>query len=218
MKKNPPKSQFFKFLKRNPLWRGPTKGGDGGVSVVVAFEDATNSPKRANKRKVLVCCPEKTPGLIATQDPFDRAHETKDGAYLIPAAEKRGDKIVATRIPGAAARLYPAPYMVSRWTPDYKTELKISADSQWDWLDTAQRRLAGIPGIGKRDNSSLGLSVQAAMALLPTRNDETTGPTLRDDHVIHGSRQDEDLSRCTPSEIQHEKDVQAFLTSREARP
>lgn len=218
MKKNSPKSQFFKFLKRNPLWKGPTKGGDGGVSVVIAFDDATNSPRRANKRKVLVCCHEKTPGLIATQDPFDRAHETKDGAYLIPAAEKRGDQIVASRIPGATARMYPPPYIVSRWSPDYKKELKISADSQWDWLDTAQRRLAGIPGIGKRDNSAFGLSMQAAMALLPTQNDETTGSMLRADHVIHGSRQDEDLSRCTPNEIRHELDVRAFLTSKGVHP
>jgi hypothetical protein len=87
-----------------------------------------------------------------TCDPCDRAHDERDfEGFFLPAgvsAWRRSNSgevhrcaRANPRVRAAVPRRYPASQMLSSG---------IAVDSAFDWLYLAQRRLAGIPGVGVR--------------------------------------------------------------------
>jgi hypothetical protein len=90
---------------------------------------------------------------IATADPFDRAHNINDGSLdrmLLPNARKPKYK-PASSLMGSKPRKY---------HPSQLNSQGIAADSSFDWLYEAQRRLEGIPGVGSQDNRANVASVR----------------------------------------------------------
>jgi hypothetical protein len=210
--KKPPKSGMLPIGTKSGFrkWK-PTKGGDGGdAQVTISFEEFV-AHKSANAKRVLVCATSND--MEATQDPFDRSHTLKDGAYWRPAARKHGNKIVVEDIPGARAREYPEPQMVTRWDATYTNEYRVAADSSFDWLEEAQKRLAGIRGIGKRDNAPVSESIHVKMALIATGREDRPHEAIRT--IVRGSRAEEwNLKGNEPwvkEDLNHERMVKKFL-------
>lgn len=95
-------------------------------------------PREANIQVQQTCAATSDSVVLATGDPADRAHGMRDGAgLLVPAAlGKRPNPAV---INAAKWRAYPRSHVDGAGR---------GIDSQFDQLYEAQRRLAGIPGLG----------------------------------------------------------------------
>lgn len=92
---------------------------------------------------------------VATSDPFDRAHTTRDGGLMnrfLPAADIESGK--PTRNLQASPRLYP---------PCYMTGQGISTDSMWDrwWLKCLWLKQQGVE-LGGTSRSSIEV-IETAM-------------------------------------------------------
>ncbi|HQX80403.1 MAG TPA: hypothetical protein PKW63_01535 [Vicinamibacterales bacterium] len=81
---------------------------------------------------------------IPTADPYDRAHNVNDGSLdrmLLPNARKSRYR-PASPLMGSKPRKY---------HPSQLNSHGVAADSSFDWLYKAQKRLEGVPGIGSQD-------------------------------------------------------------------
>lgn len=146
----------------------PTKGGDGGVAPRPTAPGGGHQHALDNRRTVLTGAAEKD--CVPTADPFDRAHNMRDGAgRLLSGAVEAGPQCYKPR-QGTRPRLYHASQLVAR---EYERKVTydrdgrpaghadvlvrgISVDSAADSLFEAQERLAGIPGLGPAEG---GVSV-----------------------------------------------------------
>jgi len=95
-------------------------------------------------------CPRSRPiELFETSDPCDRAHKVRAGSMFVNAADLPRQL--------TKARQYPRSSMLASG---------VSIDSSFDWLHAAQRRLEGVPGVG-RTGDTAAEHVREALDRLP---------------------------------------------------
>jgi hypothetical protein len=124
-------------------------GGDVVLTSVQPFTHAADNAKVCLTQQLPHCPRSKPIELYETADPSDRAHKVRAGAMFVPAKDlpKQLTK----------ARQYPASSMLA---------CGVSIDSSFDWLHAAQRRLEGVPGVG-RGGDTAAECVREALSRLP---------------------------------------------------
>jgi hypothetical protein len=174
--------------RRNKKPFSPTKGGDGGVlpRVSVKIGTDTNIARNANSRRAMTCVErDDWDTLVPTNDPYDRAHSTRDGLMLLPAGVTvRGVDKPAAGL-DAKPRLYPKCYMRAAG---------YSFETAEEKLDDRRRALHGEAPQWVASRRTMKSYVEHALAHLESRIAAPEGANHRDQ--VRAAEAQRKLRKC----------------------